>query len=239
MPISILFAVVCNNFLVIDISFIVDLVAKDDIVICYKKPNSLTHFCGNQMRRDNDVFRIIQSRDIIEQIIKKQDFKDELELSYYLRKNIMMPIQDMYRKVLDTRSERIDYMEEKNKVYNILVKENRVPVKWKSEKAMFDLICSCFPDAIYQYRPKWLTPQSIDVFVPSINTGFEYQGIQHFSKIDFFGGEEGLNKRIELDKKKKEICKKQGINLLEWGYQEIITKQVLKKKLKDIQITLK
>src|SRR5699024_507805 len=88
----------------IDISFIVDLVAKDDIVICYKKPNSLTHFCGNQMRRDNDVFRIIQSRDIIEQNIKKQDFKDELELSYYLRKNIMMPIQDMYRKVLDTRS---------------------------------------------------------------------------------------------------------------------------------------
>ncbi len=223
----------------IDVSYIVNLSQKGDTVICYKKPNNLTHFCGNQIRKDNDIFRIIETRDIIEQIIDKKDFKDELELSYYLRKNIMMPIQDMYHYILDTPSENIDYIEEKNKIYNILVKENRVPVKWKSEKAMFDLIYNYFPDAIYQYRPKWLAPQSLDVYVPSINTGFEYQGVQHFSEIKFFGGNEGLKKRIELDEKKKLICSNQGVNLIEWGYQETITKLVLEKKLKSIGMVIK
>ena len=62
--------------------------------------------------------------------------------------------------------------------------------RWVKETAMFELIHKHYPDAIYQYRTKWLRQQSLDVYVPSLKTAFEYQGIQHFSPVDYFGGEQ-------------------------------------------------
>ncbi|MFJ5623995.1 hypothetical protein ACIQD3_14970 [Peribacillus loiseleuriae] len=45
--------------------------------------------------------------------------------------------------------------------------------------------------------------QSLDIYVPSQKTGFEYQGIQHFEPAAFFGGEEAFKHRVYLDELKK------------------------------------
>lgn len=46
----------------------------------------------------------------------------------------------------------------------------------------------------------------------------EYQGEQHFRPLEVYGGEIRFKRQIELDDLKKEICKNNGILLLEFSY---------------------
>ncbi len=105
--------------------------------------------------------------------------------------------------------------------------------KWKNEQELFKVVRSLYSNAIYQYHSKFLELQSLDIFIPSINLGIEYQGEQHYKPIDFFGGEDGLRKRKELDEKKLEKCKTHGVMLLYWKYNELITKKTVKEKIDD------
>ena len=85
-------------------------------------------------------------------------------------------------------------------------------------------------------RPKWLKnvrgfQMEIDGFCKELNIGFEYQGIQHFSK-QLFGGD--LDKRIADDVRKAQLCSDNGVHLFilthEMKYEEFpmqIAKQAL------------
>lgn len=103
--------------------------------------------------------------------------------------------------------------------------------KWKSEEKLFEIVKNIYPDAIYQYRDKWLGKQSLDVFIPSIKTAIEYQGIQHFKEVEYFGGEGHFKKQIENDEIKKELCKNNDIKLIEWLYNDPISEILIKEKL--------
>ena len=72
----------------------------------------------------------------------------------------------------------------------------------------------------------------MDVFIPSISVGIEYQGVQHYKPIEYFGGEEHFKHQQENDKKKRMLCKRNGVILIEWPYNEKISKKVLEKNLK-------
>lgn len=63
-----------------------------------------------------------------------------------------------------------------------------------------------FHKIVSQGSPKWLNRQRIDIYFPELNIGVEYHGEQHFSAIDYFGGEEGLKKNIERDERKVRLC---------------------------------
>lgn len=122
----------------------------------------------------------------------------------------------------------------RTEVYSQLILQGQTSPKWKSEAQLFALVSSIYPDAIYQYRSDWLESQSLDVFIPSISVGIEYQGVQHYKPIEYFGGEEHFKHQQENDKKKRMLCKRNGIILMEWPYNEKISKKVLEKNLKTI-----
>ena len=71
---------------------------------------------------------------------------------------------------------------------------------------------------IYQYFPKFLNNgnghQSLDFYLPDYNIAIECQGEQHYKPVKAFGGYEQFLKQTELDKKKFDICTKNGINIL-------------------------
>ena len=75
-----------------------------------------------------------------------------------------------------------------------------------------------YPDTLYHYRPDWLGRQSLDLYIPSLCTAIEYQGIQHYLPVEFFGGEEALALRQELDQTKKLLCTENHVRLIEWPY---------------------
>lgn len=84
-----------------------------------------------------------------------------------------------------------------------------------SEKLLFETIKEIYTDAIYNYHNKEiLGKQSIDVYIPSLRIGIEYQGLQHFIPISWFGGEKSFNKILERDRRKLSICKDNDIKLL-------------------------
>lgn len=95
---------------------------------------------------------------------------------------------------------------------------------WVSEAALFDLIKSQFPDATFQWSPSWLGRQSIDVYVPSINVAFEYQGQQHYHPVELFGGEAGLVATQSRDQLKRTRLERNGVRLIEWHYSVPINK---------------
>lgn len=59
----------------------------------------------------------------------------------------------------------------------------------------------------------------------------EYDGIQHFKPIDYFGGEEGFKDQKKRDKIKDDFTKQAGIMLIRIPYTEY---EVLEEKLKSI-----
>ena len=103
--------------------------------------------------------------------------------------------------------------------------------KWKNESNLFILVAKEYPGAIYQYHCDWLGLQSLDVYIPSLKVGIEYQGEQHYRPIDFFGGDPAYKEVVMRDKRKAELCKSNGVTLIYWRYDEPISKAKLTQKI--------
>ena len=108
--------------------------------------------------------------------------------------------------------------------------------KWKSELTLFTLVHKAYPDTLFQYRPIWLEPQNLDIYVPSLNLGIEYQGLQHYQPVDYFGGIKAFERRQLLDQRKRELCKAHEVYLLEWPYTEDISIKRFMEKINDLHI---
>lgn len=132
------------------------------------------------------------------------------------------------------KKERKKIREELDLLYEGLLITRNLPKQWKSEFELYKLVKKHFEDARFQYSPDWLSPQRYDIFIPSLNIAIEYQGIQHFQSVDFFGGEEGYQHRLALDEKKKLKSKSNGIKIIEWLFTESISKMVLDGKIKQV-----
>lgn len=111
-------------------------------------------------------------------------------------------------------------------------------VRWKKEFHLFNLVKKHYSDAIYQFRSSWLGQQSLDVFIPSINLGIEYQGIQHYESVELFGGKEALQTRKINDEKKKEKCQKNKVMLLEWPYTDEVSEGNLQTKFQNLGLQI-
>lgn len=74
---------------------------------------------------------------------------------------------------------------------------------------------------IYNYRfenCRDKLPLPFDFYLPDYNICIEYDGIQHFKSIDFFGGEEYLIKTQLHDHIKNQYCLDNGIELIRLPY---------------------
>lgn len=87
---------------------------------------------------------------------------------------------------------------------------------WVSETNLFNTVNNYFNElkVIQHASPKWLGRQHLDIHLPELNIGIEYQGKQHSQPIDFFGGIEGHAKTIERDERKKALCIENDCKLL-------------------------
>ena len=61
-------------------------------------------------------------------------------------------------------------------------------------------------------------PLPFDFYLPDYNYCIEYDGVQHFEPIDYFGGQEAFERTVEHDNMKNEYCKNNGIELLRIPY---------------------
>lgn len=93
----------------------------------------------------------------------------------------------------------------------------RIGEGWISETTLYYEIKNYFPalNVIHHGKPKWLGRQHFDIWIPEICCAIEYQGLQHFKPIEYFGGEESYIKNIKRDIEKREKAKNNNVTLIE------------------------
>lgn len=69
------------------------------------------------------------------------------------------------------------------------------------ENVIFFYIRTVYPDAIQSYKAHWLEKMEIDIFIPSLNVGIEYDGKM-------------WHKDINRDIRKNLLCKKHNVDLI-------------------------
>lgn len=124
---------------------------------------------------------------------------------------------------------------EKNRIYRIIENEFPYIVRWSSEYKLFMFISNYVDVTIFQYRPQWLGAQSLDIYLDEYKVAVEYQGIQHYEETRFWGSYVENKKR---DERKKELCKINGIKLLEWKYDVEINMLTVEKFLIDNNVPI-
>ena len=226
-------AVLGENFggyklLGIHLCYYLELCADNSLIYTMQVPNDLMHFQGYVTRKDTNPYIIYDTRKNIENLIKKGYFHSEFELYLNLKNTLMPFLQKMYQNSQKYNSESYDWKTAVSVLKGDLIERGIIKSKWKNEQSLFLLVKKIYTDAIYQYRPPWLSPQSLDIYIPKLNIAIEYQGIQHYTSVDFFGGKLSFEHRQTLDERKRNLCREKNIRLIEWNYNIEINNKNLK-----------
>lgn len=105
---------------------------------------------------------------------------------------------------------------------------------WIAENQLYQILRRLLKgtEVLQHARPTWLEPQHLDVYVPEAGVAVEYMGQQHFTPLEFFGGEAAFGLVIERDRKKAELCKNHGVKLIRVRFDEEVgmrAKEIAKK----------
>lgn len=105
--------------------------------------------------------------------------------------------------------------------------------RWLREAEMHVLVKKLFPEQVIlrEASPKWLKRQRLDVYIPALNLALEHQGEQHYKAIKAFGGDAALQRNLERDALKKQLCLENGVHLVEIRFDDSLTLPVLRQRL--------
>ena len=183
-------------------------------------PDRIAKYQGNLPFHHNPA-KTVYVRRSIRHILDCGYFRSELDFFLSLTLRIMPFFQWWYTDIAlyeEKDGYKTDWRLARTRIRTRLTAEGVIRPKWKHELSLFHALRKKHPDTLYQYRPEWLGRQSLDLYIPSLRTAIEYQGIQHSAAVDFFGGEEALAHRQELDARKRQLCAENGVRLVEWPY---------------------
>jgi len=183
-------------------------------------PDRLARFQGNLPFCFNPVKTVYVRRNTAH-MLECGYFSSELEFFLCLTKEIMPLFQWWYTDLAlyeEKDGYRTNWRLTRTRIRTDLTADGVIRPKWKHELSLFHAVRRRHPDTLYQYRPDWLGRQSLDLYVPSLRTAIEYQGVQHYIPVEFFGGKEALAQRQELDQTKRQLCEENRVRLIEWPY---------------------
>lgn len=90
----------------------------------------------------------------------------------------------------------------------------------KGQTELYNKLKEAFPDVniLYETSTEWLCPQRFDIYFLDFNIAVEYDGQQHYTPIEKFGGEIKFERTKELDKLKEEKCRNNNCKLFRLKY---------------------
>ena len=105
--------------------------------------------------------------------------------------------------------------------------------RWKREDELYRLVTKLFPTQAIRREasPPWLGQQRIDIYIPELKLAIEHQGEQHYRPIEGFGGEEAFAKVQERDKRKRVLCKQNGVTVVDVRFDAPLTLPAIRSRL--------
>lgn len=108
-------------------------------------------------------------------------------------------------------------------------------IYWPSESKTYSIIRSLYPKEkiLRRCRPEWLQGLEIDIFLPDLKLGIEYQGLQHYKPAEHFGGEKTFRQVQMRDEKKRLLCRDNGVTLVYINYDDALTEELIKGRIDE------
>jgi hypothetical protein len=156
-------------------------------------------------------------------------YKDEIpfgELSYKEQEEIRKHNQQEWRKLEQEIREELGLP--------------KIGEQWISETSVYYIVKKILNElnveVKHHHHPFYLDGKELDIYFEygDIKVGIEYQGLQHFKPIDFFGGEESFKELQKRDKEKKKQCEENGVHLIYINHDEPITEKLVIQKIKSV-----
>jgi hypothetical protein len=116
----------------------------------------------------------------------------------------------------------------------------RVGDGWVSETLLFHLVQGHLPQeqVLRHHRPDWLNGLELDIYIPSLNVGIEYQGQQHSRPVKHWGGERAFSAQRDRDVEKKRLCADRGCRLIEFWHGEPLSAEAVMAKLLEAGVAV-
>ena len=73
-----------------------------------------------------------------------------------------------------------------------------------------------------EHSPTWLGKQRFDIYIPEKRLAIEYNGQQHYSPVDIFGGEEGFERTCMRDEQKRNVSEANNVKVYDWHHERKI-----------------
>lgn len=106
---------------------------------------------------------------------------------------------------------------------------------WISESMLYNIVAKIFTgmgyDVVHHSYPTFLQRQELDIHIPALKLAIEYMGKQHYEPVDFFGGQQGLDKTSTRDEKKRRSCREHGLTVIDFKYDEPIEEAYVRSKI--------
>ena len=106
--------------------------------------------------------------------------------------------------------------------------------RWKREDELYRIVSKLFPSHLVRREasPSWLGQQRIDIYLPELKLVIEHQGEQHYRPVGAFGGEEAFAKTLERDERKRALCKKNGVAVVDIRFDAPLTLPAIRSRLR-------
>jgi len=205
----------------------------------YNQPIDITVFCklldSHSSQGVNDFSRAYKESEDLREYIKKYAPYLHINMVSARISAVIYDAGPLYEQFRERRSSCYAYVKQlRDSAISKLAADGIAVNKWASERTLYTLLCNFFGDAVYQYKPEWLQGLSLDMFVPSKKFAIEYQGRQHYEPVEFFGGEAAFIEQIKRDELKKQLCKENGVKLICWPYNQLITNEELLNEIEKL-----
>jgi hypothetical protein len=108
-------------------------------------------------------------------------------------------------------------LREAENIYRNYIGAKEVGESWIGETELYYLIKTNFINyqVLHHGSPKFLGRQHLDIWIPELKIGIEYQGAQHDKPVEFFGGQKAFEENLKRDERKRQLCKENGVKLIE------------------------
>ena len=166
--------------------------------------------------------------------LKQNEKSWEIGHRFWVRSHWMEFKHERYKNRQGQKTWILPYIKGKGKLIKKDYYVGEMENHWVHEAEMIKIIRELYPEhEIEKHNRTILDGLEIDCYIPELKLGFEYNGLQHYEHVEHFHKTiEEFEAQKSRDVEKLKRAGNKGIKIITIRYDEAVTKETIKEKLK-------